>query len=125
MVGTRPAIELLMSHVERFNHGVRTGDFGRMVAAFVDSGVMSFQGAPLGPYEGRAAIAAAYRDSPPGDEIELLETVERADGTVAASYAWKSEPNSVAGEIRLTPAGNRIARLEVMLGTHLPDVTPS
>jgi steroid delta-isomerase len=50
---------LLDRHVERFNEGVRTGDFSAMVAALAHDTEMRFEGIPVGPFQGRDAIAAA------------------------------------------------------------------
>lgn len=124
-MGTEPAVELLLRHVESFNHGVRTGDFDPMLQAFADDAVMRFEGLGRDPRRGREAIADAYRTSPPNDEISLLETALRSDGTVAASYAWKSEPDAIAGELRIKPDGGRIAELVVTFGSHGADVTPA
>jgi steroid Delta-isomerase len=82
-------LTLLEEHVRRFNEGVRSGDFGPMVAAFTEDGELVFEGIPVGPFIGRPAIAAAYDAQPPDDEIELLDD----DGT----YAWARERASRRG----------------------------
>ena len=103
---------LLEDHVERFNEGVRTGDFARMLENFADDATMAFEGVPVGPFVGRDAIAQAYRDQPPDDELDVLDS--RRDGdTIVAGYAWRREPEKRAGELRLTVEGGRIARLVV------------
>jgi ketosteroid isomerase-like protein len=105
-------MQLLEDHVERFNDGVRTGDFTRMLENFADDATMAFEGVPVGPFAGRNAIAQAYRDQPPDDELDLLDT--RRDGnTIVAGYAWRREPEKRAGELRLTVAGGTISRLVV------------
>jgi steroid delta-isomerase len=106
-------IELLRDHVTRFNDGVRSGDWKPMLEQFADDARMAFEGVPVGPFEGREAIAAAYRDRPPDDEIEILDAAEREDGLVAARYAWASAPDRAAGELRLGRSGNRISELIV------------
>jgi len=58
---------LLEEHVRRFNEGVRTGDFTHMAAGFTEDAEMHFEGAPAGPFIGRDAIQAAYREQPPDD----------------------------------------------------------
>ena len=107
---------LLDGHVERFNRGVRTGDFGPMVDRLTEDATMRFEGAPAGPFEGAAAIAAAYREHPPDDEIVLLGWRTDPAGTVIGDYAWASRPAARAGELRLTPRGDRIAELVVTFG---------
>jgi steroid delta-isomerase len=106
-------VEVLRDHVVRFNDGVRTGDFAAMLERFADDGRMAFEGVPVGPFESRDAIATAYRDQPPDDEIELLEVAERDDELAVARYAWAAEPEVAAGELRLRRAGDRIAELVV------------
>lgn len=95
----------LQRHVERFNEGVRSGDFSRMVAAFSEDAELVFEGIPVGPFAGREAIAAAYAAQPPDDEIVLLE----GDGT----YAWSKEPEVPAGQMFLTERDGEIARLVI------------
>jgi ketosteroid isomerase-like protein len=103
---------ILKDHVERFNEGVRTGDFARMLENLADDATMAFEGVPVGPFVGRDAIARAYREQPPDDELAVLDT--RRDGdTIVAGYAWRREPGKRAGELRLTVADGRITRLVV------------
>jgi steroid Delta-isomerase len=96
---------MLDAHVERFNSGVRTGDFGPMVAAFSEDAELVFEGLPVGPFVGRKAIGEAYRAQPPDDEIVLLD----GDGT----YAWASAPEVPAGQMFLTEHDGEIARLVI------------
>jgi steroid Delta-isomerase len=95
---------MLRDHVERFNRGVRTGDWAPMLAQFADDAELVFEGVPVGPFRGKEAIAAAYRERPPDDEIELL-----ADG----GYAWKRDAGRRAGELCLETADGKIVRLVV------------
>ena len=106
-------VEILRDHVVRFNDGVRTDDFARMLEQFADDARMEFRGVRVGPFEGREAIAAAYRDQPPDDEIELLEAEERDEELAVARYAWAAEPGVAAGELRLRRRGDRISELVV------------
>ena len=103
---------LLDEHVKRFNAAVRSGDFGPMLENFSDDATMAFEGVPVGPFVGRDAIAQAYREQPPDDELDVLDV--REDGnTVVAGYAWRREPDVRAGELRLTVEGDRISKLVV------------
>jgi len=104
--------ELLREHVERFNAGVQNGDWGPMLEQFDEDAEMEFRGIPVGPYVGKEAIAAAYREQPPDDELRVLELREREDG-VDARYAWLAEPEIAAGEMLLTAAEGRISKLVV------------
>jgi hypothetical protein len=98
-------LTLLEEHVERFNEGVRTGDFGPMVEAFADEAELVFVGIPVGPFVGPEAIGEAYRAQPPDDEIVLLD----GDGT----YAWAAEPQVPAGQLFLTERDDEIVRLVI------------
>ncbi len=105
-------MNVLNEHVERFNAGVRSGDFGPMVEPFADDAEMAFEGVPVGPFVGRDAIAQAYREQPPDDELHVLD-VRREGDTFVAGYAWRREPGSRAGELRLTVDGAQITKLVV------------
>jgi hypothetical protein len=102
--------EPLRRHVELFNAGVRSGDFSSMLAQFADDAELVFEGVPVGPFRSREAIATAYRDRPPDDEIEVFDVRER-DDEIAAGYAWRKQASVRAGELRITPAGQAIGRL--------------
>ena len=105
-------MSLLDEHVERFNEGLRSGDFAPMVAAFAEDAEMYFEGAPAGPFFGRDAIAAAYREQPPDDEVEIFDSEER-DGEIVARYAWLRDEGRQSGEMRLTPRDGRIQKLVI------------
>jgi steroid delta-isomerase len=91
---------------------VRTGDWVPMLAGFDDDAEMEFQGVPVGPFRGRAAIAEAYRAQPPDDELRLLELRER-EGRTEARYAWLAEPGVSAGELILTAEDGLIRKLVI------------
>ena len=103
---------ILEDHVDRFNEGVRTGDFTRMLENLADDATMAFEGVPVGPFAGRDAIAQAYRDQPPDDELDVLDA-RREDDTIVAGYAWRREPDKRAGELLLTVEDETITRLVV------------
>jgi hypothetical protein len=103
---------ILEDHVERFNAGVRSGDFTRMLEHFAPDATMAFEGVPAGPFVGRDAIAQAYRERPPDDVLDVLDS-RREGNTIVAGYAWRREPETRAGELRLTVEGERITRLTV------------
>jgi steroid delta-isomerase len=108
-------LELLHDHVSRFNEGVRSGDFRPMLEWFADEAELVFEGVPVGPFRGRDAIARAYAEQPPDDEVRVLDAEER-DGIVVARYAWARDPGVSAGEMLLMPKGDRIARFVVTFG---------
>jgi steroid Delta-isomerase len=106
------SVQLLHQHVDRFNHAVRAGEWEEMVSYFTDDAELRFEGVPAGPFEGREAIARAYREQPPDDEVVILDADQMDDETVAG-YAWAANPERRAGEMRLTERDGRIARLVV------------
>src|SRR6266536_3575391 len=107
------ARRLLEDHIERFNAGVETGDFGRMVERFTEDAELVFEGIPVGPFTGRQAIADAYREQPPDDKVAVVSATERADGTIVTRYGWLRDAGRETGEMRITRRGDRIARLVV------------
>ncbi|HKB19605.1 MAG TPA: nuclear transport factor 2 family protein [Gaiellaceae bacterium] len=108
--------ELLQSHVERFNEGVRTGDFSRMLEQFTEDAELAFEGVPVGPFRGKPAIAQAYADQPPDDEIVILRTRESGENLVVADYAWRADPAARAGSMILRLRDAEIDRLLVTFG---------
>jgi RimJ/RimL family protein N-acetyltransferase len=104
--------DVLDDHVRRFNAGVRSGDFAPMLERFAGDAEMTFEGVPVGPFVGLDAIAEAYRDQPPDDELAVLDVRQDGD-TFVAGYAWRREPEKRAGVLRLTVEGGRITRLVV------------
>ena len=109
-------LALLDDHVARFNAGVRSGDFQPMVDLFTDDAELIFEGLPVGPFRGHAAIAAAYRMQPPNDEIELLDATQDSEGRIVASYAWRARPGVRGGTLLLLPREQWIARLVIQYG---------
>ena len=105
-------LELLSRHVERHNAGVLSGDFAPTLAQFTDDADLVFENIPVGPFHGVDAIARAYAERPPDDEIRVFD--ERVDGDdLVASYAWSRDPDTHAGDLRLTVRDGRIARITV------------
>jgi hypothetical protein len=84
-----------------------------MIEHFAADAELHFEGVPVGPFSGPEAIAIAYREQPPDDELDVLDVADREDGTIVAGYAWRRSPDVRAGEMRLTPAGGKIQTLVV------------
>jgi hypothetical protein len=119
MHGSKAAMapEVLDAHVERFNAGVRTGRFDKMLDAILPDAVMRFEGVPVGPFRGRAAIDQAYRDQPPDDTLSLIGPIRHDGQWSTAAYAWDRHPGIRAGEIRLRATDAGVAELVVTFDT--------
>jgi hypothetical protein len=105
-------VQLLRQHVDRFNRAVQTGEWGALTSFFTDDAELRFEGVPAGPFRGREAITAAYREQPPDDEVRILDAGQIGEETIAG-YAWAADPERRAGEMRLTERDGRISRLVV------------
>ena len=103
-------------HVETFNTAVRSGDFGPLVGLFAQDASLEFVGVPVGPFEGRDAIAAAYAAQPPTDTMTVLTVRVEDDGTVVEPFSWSADGGARSGEMRLVTDGDRIRRLVVVFG---------
>ena len=79
---------LLEHHVELFNEAVRSGDFDDFVDGFADDAVMRFDGLPVGPFRGRAAILEAYKNQPPMDTMALMSYEPAGEDAVRAQFEW-------------------------------------
>jgi steroid Delta-isomerase len=99
----------LSAYVERFNEGVRTGDFAALVELYVEDGELAFEGVPVGPFHGREAIAEAYRERPPDDELRVTAVEERPEA-LTARFDWL---RGGSGTMRLELEGEAIRRLTV------------
>jgi steroid Delta-isomerase len=106
----------LERHVRTFNAAVESGDFGSLVELFAPDARLEFVGIPVGPFEGRDAIAAAYAAQPPTDTMTILDTAVEPDGTVVESFSWSSDGGERSGEMRLVADGEQIRRLVVSFG---------
>ena len=106
----------LARHVETFNAAVASGDFDPLVELFAADAHLEFAGVPVGPFEGRAAIADAYATQPPTDTMTILDTRVELDGTVVEAFSWSADGGSRSGEMRLTVDGEQIQRLVVVFG---------
>src|SRR5262245_1869822 len=111
-----PPGAFLARHVRTFNAAVESGDFAPLVALFAPDARLEFVGVPIGPFDGRAAIAAAYAAQPPTDTMTILDTRIEPDGTVVEAFSWSSDGGERSGEMRLVVDGDRIRRLVVSFG---------
>jgi RimJ/RimL family protein N-acetyltransferase len=111
-LGVPDAIALFHDYVMVHNECVRTGDWEPLVDWFTEDAKLVFQGVPVGPFEGREAIAEAYRAQPPDDEVVIF-ALEEVEGRLEARYGWLREPGNEAGTMLVTPRNGRIEQLVV------------
>ena len=111
-----PLRAFLERHVRTFNAAVESGEFAPLVDLFAPDARLEFVGVPVGPFEGREAIAAAYAAQPPTDTMTILDTDVEPDGTVVESFSWSSDGGERSGDMRLVVDGEQIRRLVVSFG---------
>jgi Leucine-rich repeat (LRR) protein len=99
------------AYSERFNAAVRTGDFGPFVATLAPGAVLHFDDRPIGPFEGRDAILAAYREQPPTDTLRVLSAEGDVFRGMRVRIAWH---RGGGGTMRLgTQSAGRVVRIAV------------
>jgi SnoaL-like domain len=105
----------LLEHVvSLYNAGVRTGDFGALVALFTDDGVLEIEGTERGPVTGRTAIREHFEDEPPDDGIRIKRW-KQSPSEIAAEFGWTDIPEG-GGCLFIAPREGRVARLTIALG---------
>lgn len=105
--------DLFLRLLDRFNAGVESGDFSPMVELFTPDAELRFEGIAVGPFLGRDAIATAYAEQPPDDQVLAIGPPVVAAGRVEAPYAWRAAPDRRAGVMRVELSGAEITRLTV------------
>lgn len=109
------AADLLEQCVALYNAGVRTKDFSGLLALLTDDATLEFEGTPeRGPLDGKAPIAAHFRDDPPDDPIRVKRWKAAGD-QIVAEFSWLTIPEG-GGCLILRARGPRIAALTVALG---------
>ena len=69
------------------NAAVTGGDWAPFVARFAEHGALQFTGRYVASFQGRAAIAEAYRADPPDDTVAVLD--ERSTPTAdTLRFQW-------------------------------------
>jgi len=102
---------LLERHVELFNEAVLSGDYDDFVATFASDAVVKFDGLPIGPFQGRPAIAHAYASQPPMDTMALMAMETDGDDAVRVSFDWDNTGGG--GQMYLRWRGRELAELVV------------
>ncbi len=85
-----------------------------MASHFSKDAEMRFEGIPVGPFRGRAAIEEAYGKQPPDDEIVVLNTRQGPDrNVIVGEYSWSKNPKVRAGELKIVARGEEIVSLTI------------
>jgi steroid delta-isomerase len=102
------------AYVGRFNAAVRSGDYGPFVATLDGGAVLRFTNVPVGPFEGRPAILAAYREQPPTDTMSVVSVEGDAKVGMVVRFAWDGGGTGTMG-LRTQDWG-RVRQIEVSFG---------
>lgn len=105
-----PVSQRAARHVAAFNDAVRSGEWADFAARFTQDAAMRFVGLPVGPFCGRAAIAAGYAAQPPADTLTVTRGVSSGD-VDELWFAWDSSNST--GTMILQWSGDLIAELTV------------
>src|SRR5881392_4270341 len=105
----------LDEYIEVHNEAVRSRDWGAFSGWFAKDAEVRFEGVPVGPFNGRDEIRAAYEARPPDDEVEIRKVRDDGDRTIA-DYGWQGEGGVRAGELRLWWDRGRIRELVITFG---------
>ncbi|MGN6793113.1 MAG: hypothetical protein ACTHJW_12085 [Streptosporangiaceae bacterium] len=105
-------------YVAVFNSAVASGDYGPLLASYADDAVLRFENVPpeAGSLEfaGRQAIADAYAQNPPDDQIDLAgEPIDRGEH-VTVGFAWRRDKS--AGVLDFVRTDGLISALTVIFG---------
>lgn len=105
--------ERAAGHVAAFNDCVRSGDWAAFAERFTPDATMRFAGLPVGPFAGRAAIAAGYAAQPPTDTLTVTRAASSGD-VDDLWFAW--DRTGATGTMNLRWSGALIAELTVTFG---------
>jgi ketosteroid isomerase-like protein len=110
--------EFVADYVAVFNAAVTSGDYSPLLARYADNAVLRFENVPpeAGSLEfaGRNAIADAYAQNPPDDQIDITgEPVDRGDH-VTVGFAWRRDHSP--GVLDFVAAEGLISALTVIFG---------
>ena len=104
--------ERVESHVAAFGDAVASGRWTAFAERFADDAEMEFVGVPVGPFRGRAAIAAAYGADPPREALELTGPVTTEGDDAVAPFRWVDSGGTGTMRLRFGTTGE-VVRLVV------------
>lgn len=108
--GTPPRVT---GHVAAFNAAVRSADWDAFAGRFTAGARMDFPGLPVGPFTGRAQIAATYAEQPPTDTMAVSD-VSSAGPVDTVHFRWSA---GGTGVMTITWHEGLVSSLEVTFGS--------
>jgi steroid Delta-isomerase len=98
-------------YVAGFNAAVGSGEWAPWSDRLTEDAVMEFVGVPVGPFVGREAVLAAYREEPPDDTLVVEQVATDGDVDVV-DFVWS---RGGRGVLVLTWRAGLVASLTVEL----------
>ena len=101
-----------------FNAAVGSGDYAPLLARFTDHAVLRFENVPPEAatleFAGHQAIADAYKQNPPDDQIDLTgEPVDRGEHVIVG-FAWRRDQSP--GVLDFVRTDGLVSALTVIFG---------
>jgi hypothetical protein len=100
----------IQAHVDRFNAAVSSRSWDAYFAGLADSVQMEFVGVPVGPFDGRTAVATAYSSNPPDDTISVVD-VGAEGSTDIVRFSWT---RGGSGIMRITWTPDNLVQHQVI-----------
>ncbi len=114
----QPAAAFATEYVAVFNAAVASGDYGPLLARYADDAVLRFENVPPEAssleFAGRQAIADAYAQNPPDDQIDLTGEPASTGAHIAVPFAWRRDQSP--GVLDFAISGDMISALTVIFG---------
>jgi hypothetical protein len=92
-------------HAAGFAEAVATGRWTAFAERFAEDGEMQFVGVPVGPFSGRAAIAAAYGADPPREPLTLTGPVTTEGADAVVPFRWVESGGTGTMRLRFGATG--------------------
>ncbi|HVZ40831.1 MAG TPA: hypothetical protein VHI13_16245 [Candidatus Kapabacteria bacterium] len=115
--------ELLSRYIECHNEGVETSNFSPLVELFSHDAEIKFIIMQPRLYRGRDAIAAAFAEHPPTDQLRAHHITPVATGATTL-YEWSQQPGVQAGSIHARIECDLIQRMVIHVWPEPPDTRP-
>jgi len=112
------AAAFVTDYVAAFNAAVASGNYEPLLARYSEDAVLRFENVPPEAasleFNGRQAIADAYAQNPPDDQIDLTgEPADRGEH-VTVGFAWRRDQSP--GVLDFVRADGLISGLTVIFG---------